>query len=71
MLHETRRLAFTIWSGLILAVIVGCASHTNPDVNASRRPLPSRPPGRTSPLMRVEPSPTPLAPGRKTCLQPL
>ena len=57
MLYEKRRLAFTICSGLILAVIVGCASHTNPDVNASRRPLPSRPPGRTSPLMRVEQSP--------------
>ena len=40
MLHEKRRLAFTICSGLILAVIVGCASHTNPDVNASRPPSP-------------------------------
>jgi outer membrane protein len=57
MLHEKRRLAFTICSGLILAVIVGCASHMNSDVNASHRPLPSRPPGRTSPLMSVEPSP--------------
>jgi outer membrane protein len=57
MLHEKRRLTLTICSGLILAVTVGCASHTNPDVNASRRPLPSRPPGRTSPLMHVEPSP--------------
>jgi outer membrane protein len=57
MLYEKRRLAFTICSGLILAVIVGCASHTNSDVNASHRPLPSRPSGRTSPLMRVEPSP--------------
>jgi hypothetical protein len=38
MLHEKRRLAFTIGSGLILAIIVGCASHTSSDVNASLRP---------------------------------
>ena len=58
MFHEKSRLAFTIGSGLILAFIVGCASHMNSDVNASLRPLPSRPPGRPSPLMRAEQSPT-------------
>ena len=66
MLHEKRRLAFTIYSGFILAVTVGCASHTNSDVNVSHRPLPSRPPGRTSPLMRVEPSPNTAGAGAET-----
>jgi len=43
MFLEKSRLAFIIGSGLILAIIVGCASHTNSDVNASLRHLP-RPP---------------------------
>ena len=58
MFLEKSRLAFMIGSGFILAIIVGCASHTNPDVNASLQPLPSRPPGRPSPLMRTEQGPT-------------
>ena len=58
MFLEKSRLAFMIGSGLILAIIVGCASHTNSDVNASLRPLPSRPPGRPSPLMSTEQGPT-------------
>jgi outer membrane protein len=56
MLHAKRRLAFAIGSGLILAIIVGCASHTSSDVNASLHPPPSRPPGRTSPPLRAEQS---------------
>jgi outer membrane protein len=56
MFHEKRALAFTICSGLILAVIVGCASQTNSEVNASLYPLHGRPPERTSPPMGAEKS---------------
>jgi outer membrane protein len=58
MFRDKRALEFTICTGLIWAVIVGCASHPNADLNASLRPLPTRPPGQTSPLIRAEQSPT-------------
>jgi outer membrane protein len=58
MFRNKRALVFTICTGLIWAVIVGCASPPNADMNSSLRPLPSRPPGRTAPLMRAEQSPT-------------
>jgi outer membrane protein len=51
MFHEKTTLALMLYSGLVLAVIVSCASQPNSDVNASLRPLPSRPPARTSPLL--------------------
>ena len=66
MLHEKRRLALTLYHGFVLAIIVGCASHMNSDVNASLRPLPSRPPARPSPLMRAEQTPTPANTGTGT-----
>jgi outer membrane protein len=58
MFHEKRTLARALCSGLILAVIVGCASQPNPNVNASLHPLPGRRPARTSPLIHAEQAPT-------------
>jgi outer membrane protein len=58
MFRDKRALEFTICTGLIWAVIVGCASHPNSELNASLRPLPTRPPSQTSPLIRAEQSPT-------------
>jgi outer membrane protein len=66
MFQKKNRLSFMLCSGLILAVIIGCASQSSPEVNASLRPLPSRPPGRTPPPVRVEQSSTSAGAGMET-----
>jgi outer membrane protein len=66
MFRDTRDLVFAICTGLIWAVIVGCASQTNSEVKSSLHPLPSRPPGRTSPLTRAEQVLTPSDAGTET-----
>ena len=57
MFLDTRALVLPICTGLLWAVIVGCASQSRSDVSASLHPLPTRPPEPTSPLPRAEQSP--------------
>ncbi len=58
MLRKMRGVVVTICAGLMLVGSVGCASRSGSESGASLRPLPGRSPGRTSPLMRTEESPT-------------
>jgi outer membrane protein len=57
MLRTMRGVVVTICLGLILVVSTGCASQSGSDSGASLRPLPGRPPGQPSPVMRAEESP--------------
>jgi outer membrane protein len=66
MFLDMRALVFMIATGLIWAVMVGCASQTNSEVSASLHSLPHRPPVRTPPLMGAEQSPTPSEAERET-----
>lgn len=65
MLHG-KRAVVTICTGLIWAVIAGCASRSSSEVSASLQPLPGRPPGRTSPLAHAEQSSTTPSAGTGT-----
>jgi outer membrane protein len=58
MFHGKRAVVVTICTGFLWAVIVGCASQSSSDVSMSLQPLPSRPPGRISSLVRAEKSPS-------------
>ena len=66
MLHGKRAVVVTLCTGLIWAVIAGCASRSSSEVSASLQPLPGRPPGRTSPLGHAEKSPTTPNAGART-----
>ena len=65
MLHGKRTVVVTLCTGLIWAVIVGCASRLSSEVSASLQPLPGRPPGRTSPVAHAEKSSTTPGTGTK------
>jgi outer membrane protein len=66
MLHGKRAVVVTLCTGLIWAVIAGCASRSSSEVSASLQPLPGRPPGRTSPLAHAEKSSTAPGAGSRT-----
>ena len=57
MFRGKRTVVVTLCIGSLWAVIVGCAARSSSDLSTSLQPLPSRPPGRTSTLVRAEESP--------------
>jgi outer membrane protein len=66
MLRKMKGVVVTICTGLILVVSIGCASQSGSESGASLQSLPGRPPGRASPFMLAEKSPTAAVAGAAT-----
>ncbi len=57
MFRGKRAVVVTICTGFLWVGIVGCAARSNSEVGTSLQPLPNRPPGRISSLVRAEEAP--------------